>query len=355
MTTPGYVQPNAYGPVTPTQMFERTMTLLRENFKLFFGIVLVAVGVEVVVGTVLGLSEFWMRHSSNGADGMMKVLLLSPLVLLGAALVYIFAQIIQGALFYATQAKLTDASMTVGEACKLAADKVGKIIGISLLVALRILGYIVLFYIAFIFLAFMVALGFGGLASISGQNLIRSVAAQSIGVYVLIGILGLLFLVFYLGYLLWLVARYAASIPACLAENLPITEAIHRSVRLSARSRGRIYALFLVVGGVWIAITLITLPLQFLAVHAARSHHAITPIMVGIFSLCIAGFKILVSAFLVAFMGVAITLCYFDLRVRKERFGVVLQPPASEPDPIILPPAPELQSPGMPTEDFPAS
>ena len=128
MTTPEFLQPNAFGPVTPTQMFERTMTLLRENFKLFFGIVLVAVGVEVVVGTVLGLSEFWMRHSSNGADGMMKMLLLSPLVLLGAALVYIFAQSNQGNRYPHApnhQEQCVDSSSTSGAEPYRAMDRFG--------------------------------------------------------------------------------------------------------------------------------------------------------------------------------------------------------------------------------------
>ena len=355
MTTPESLQPNAFGPITPTQMFERTITLLRENFKLFFGIVLIAIGVEVVVGMVLGLSQFGTRLSMSSLDAIAHVLLMLPLVLLGAALIYVFAQIVQGALFYATQAKLIHAPMTVGEACKLAADKVGKIVGISLLVMLRILGYLLLFYTGLIFLVFLAALVLGGLASISGQNLLRSVPAHSIGVYVLMGIFALMFLVLYLVLLLWLVARYAVAIPACLAEDLSVTEAIRRSIQLSMRSKGRLYGLFAVIGAVWVAITLVTIPLQFMAGYEAATRHAISPAMVGFLYLCIAGFRILASAVLVAIVGVAVPLCYYDLRARKEGFGVDLPSASSGSTPAIGSPAPQLQTPDLPSKGFSGS
>lgn len=350
MTTPGYVQPNAYGPVTPTQMFERTMTLLRENFKLFFGIVLVAVGVEVVVGTVISGSGIWLRHSV-GAAPVARALILLPLSLLGAALIYIFTQIILGALFFATQSKLADAPMTVGEACRLATEKTGKLVGIALLVALRIFGYVLLFY-AFIGIPLLVITLIPGIFRHSSLQLVH---APSLWFMIFFIVFLLAFLIAYFGALLWLVARYALSIPAGLAENLSIKDAIRRSIHLSAGSRGRIYAVFLVVIGFSIGIAAVTLPIQIMVAHKALIHRTISPEAVSIAARCISVIADLLSGVLVAFMGVAITLCYFDLRVRKEGFGVVLPPPASEPDPIILSPAPEPQSPGMPTEDFPAS
>jgi hypothetical protein len=50
---PNPSQPNVYGPITAGQMFERTFRLLRENFKLFFGIVLILVGVHIVAMGVM--------------------------------------------------------------------------------------------------------------------------------------------------------------------------------------------------------------------------------------------------------------------------------------------------------------
>jgi len=62
---PNSPRPNVYGPITPSEMFERTAALLRENFKLFFGIALVVLGVEIVVGGVLGAVD---KFEKAGAD-----------------------------------------------------------------------------------------------------------------------------------------------------------------------------------------------------------------------------------------------------------------------------------------------
>jgi len=327
-----------YEQVTPTQMFERTLALLRENFKLFFGIVLIAIGVEVVVGATLGFSNVWVFRSIGVQGQFARQLVTFPLALLGAGLIYIVGQLVNGALFYATQAKLAGNSITVGEACKLALDKVGKIIGITLLIALRALGYIFLFYLVVVGVTIIVALMLGGVSAMSGRHLLQSAGSQSIGMYVLLGAFVLVFLVAYLALLLWLVARYAISIAAGLAENLSVTEAIHRSVRISAGNKGRLYALILVAGGLWIAITLVTLPLQFMIVYAASTRHAFTPAAVGALSMCIGAFRIVLSGFFIAFMGVALPICYYDLRARTEGTAGAFPPASFTPAPAGLPP-----------------
>lgn len=313
--------------VTPTQMFERTMTLLRENFRLFLGIVSIAVGIEVLVAAVLGASDAWTYHSVNGSSPFFRSLVVLPLGLFGGVLIYLITQIVQGALFFATQARIVGSPMTVSDACKLAIDKIGKIIGISLLVALRVLGYIALFYFGLVIVVFAAAAFLGGVAALSGQGMIRSAASQSIGTYMVLAMLTAVVLIMYAGLLLWLAARYATAIPAGLAEDLSIGEAIHRSVRLSARNKGRLYALVLVVGGLWFAITMISLPLQFMLTYQARAHHTISVATIGLIALFIGIFRILLSGGMIAFFGVGIPICYYDLRARAAATDAV--PPAA--------------------------
>lgn len=329
-------------------MFERTAALLRENFKLFFGIVLVVIGVEIVVGGVLGGSGFWMSRFTAGDAPIMKALFVTPLALLGAALIYIFTQIIQGALFLATQAKLANRPMTVGEACRLAADKAGKLVGISVLVGLRILGYMLLLGFAFIVLFLVMGLVFGGFSHGLGHNPFQFGHGASVGLAVLFGLFLLVFLALYVCMMFWLVIRYALSIPAALAENLSITEAIRRSIRLSKGSRGRLFALFLAVAGVWIVMAAITVPMQLMATHATAIHSTTAFSAVLIFAA--AAIRILFSWVLIAFMGVATALCYYDLRVRKEGFGTIPPVPVLE-----IPPIPPPSTPDWPIEDIPVS
>jgi len=333
---------NTYGPITAGQLFERTFTLLRENFKLFFGIVLILVGVEIVFGGItaglLGGNAILMGRSTVGPASLGKILFLMPIVFVGGVLLFILIQIIQGALFIATRAKLTDTSITVGDACKLAADRAGRLIGISLLIILRVIGYILLFALAFGILAGVIG-AVGGLMHVVTGNSFSRGHLPGLGVIVFSVLLVLAAVIAYLLFWLWLASRYALSIPAALAEDLSVTESIRRSIHLSHGSRGRLYALFLAIVVADVAIAAVTVPFQLILGHGAYGNHGVA---FGAIGLLLAGFRILASAFIVAVMGIATALCYYDLRVRKEGFGVVTPPspavPIAPADPWPLPP-----------------
>lgn len=351
---PNPSQPNIYGPITAGQMFERTFTLLRENFKLFFGIVLILVGVEIVFGGItagfLGGSALLMGRSTVGPASIGRILFLMPVMFVGGVLLFVLVQIIQGALFIATRAKLTDTPITVGEACKLAADKVGRLIGISLLIFVRVIGYILLFAIAFALVAGVIAL-FGGLIHAAAGNPFSRGHLPSAGVILFLVLFILASLVVYLLLWLWLASRYALSIPAALAENLSITDAIRRSIHLGHGSRGRLYALFMGIVGVDLAIGLVTVPFQLMLRHGAHGVYGHPGIVFGVVGLLLAAFRIFVSAVIVAVMGIATALCYYDLRVRKEGFGIVMPPPAVP----IAPAEPWPLPPTEPAGDLPIS
>jgi hypothetical protein len=347
-------QLNIYGPITAGQMFERTFTLLRANFKLFFGIVLILIGVEIVFGGItagfVGGNAFLMARSTVGSASIGRILFLMPVMFVGGVLLFILIQIIQGALFVATRAKLEDTPITVGEACKLAADRVGKLIGISLLIILRVIGYILLFVIGFVILGAIIAL-FTGLMHAAGGNPFSRGHLPGAGV---IAFFLLFFGVTAIAYLLlwlWLASRYALSIPSALAENLSVTDSIRRSIHLSQGSRGRLYALFLAIVGVNLAIALVTVPFQLMLQHGASGIYGHHGVAFGVVGILLAGFRILVSAIIVAVMGIATALCYYDLRVRKEGFGVVAHPPLVP----IAPAEPWPLPPVEPTGDLPIS
>ena len=317
----GMPQSNIYGPLTVGRMFERTGALLREYPQLFLGIGLLMLGVELVVSGILGGSELWINRVTDETAPLAKAMLIVPLSLLGGALIYIFAQIVKGAVFYATQAKLTDRPMTVGEACRLAAERLGRLIGISILVALRILGFVLLLYVAFAVLAVILVLILGvfahGMGNPSGFQFSRGHLAGMgifLGLFIVLGIA-------YVAILFWLVLRYAVAIPAALEENLFAGDAIRRSIQLTRGDKGRLAALFAVVFGIYIAVVAMTMPMQLMMAHAARGHLGVLPPAFHLFAALISIFGSIVSSAMVVFAGVATTLCYYDLRVRKEGFG----------------------------------
>jgi hypothetical protein len=351
---PNPSQPDIYGPITAGQMFERTFTLLRENFKLFFGIVLVLVGVEIVLGGIMGgmfgANALVIGRSPVESASLGRILFLVPIAFVAGVLLFILIQIIQGALFVATRAKLTNAQMTVGEACKLAADQAGRLIGISLLIFFRVIGYVLLFIIASGLLVGVLG-AIGAMMHVVTENSFSRGHLPGAGVILLLVLLVIVGLIAYLFFWLWLATRYALSIPSALAENLSITESIRRSIRLSKGSRGRLYALFFGILVANVAIASVTVPFQLMLGHGAVDQRGL---VFGVIGVLLAGFRILTSAFIVAVMGVATALCYYDLRVRKEGFGVV----TPQPPPTVVPIAPADPwplPPIEPTGDIPTS
>ncbi|MEO6830144.1 MAG: hypothetical protein ABI164_10075 [Acidobacteriaceae bacterium] len=343
----GSPQRNKYGPLTPGEMFERTFALLREHAGLFFGIVLVVIGIEIAIGVVLGGSGVWMGRYGTQAAPVAKALFFIPVALLGAALIYIVTQIIQGALFLATRATLVHAPMSIGEACREAAEQTGRLVGISILVALRIIGYMLLLNIAAGVLV-LIALAASGMRHSFSQNPFHAGHGAVLGVEIFVAVFLLAVALLYVVVFFWLILRYAVAIPACLEENLRVTDAIRRSISLSRGSKGRLVALFLAICCAWIAMACITVPLQLMATHTG--HSALI--------LLAAAIRIGFSWIVIAFLGVATTLCYFDLRVRKDGFGAQpVVPVLGAPSGLDIPPAgatPPLLTDG-PIEDLPVS
>ena len=341
---------NQYGPISATQMFERTFTMLRENFGLFFSIVLVIIGIEVVIGGILGGSELMVKHSSAGMTTLMNVIFILPLALVAAVLTLVLSKLVQGAIFIAAQSRLAGVRITAGEACQRAAGRLGRLVGIAILVALRMFGYLFLFYCAAGIVLAVVALSLGGFAKLAaGAAAFRMGSPQAMGSAFALGIVLLALIVVYLCFLLWLATRYAVAVPAALAENLPVADAIRRSIQLTRHSKGRLYALYLVVGIIWIAFMAVSLPMQFIILHKASLHPGFHPGIGSSFTLVMEGLKILLSAVMLAFIGIATALCYYDLRVRKENFGAPTAPGILEAQPMPLAPI----MPASPVEGFP--
>ncbi|MGH9616674.1 MAG: hypothetical protein ACRD28_08015, partial [Acidobacteriaceae bacterium] len=92
---------------------------------------------------------------------------------------------------------------------------------------------------------------------------------------------------------------------------------------------GRLYALGVGIFFFYLAVDAVTVPLQLILKHPFSAHVAVNPEIATVMILLLGIFSILVGAFVMAVMGVATALCYYDLRVRKEGFGPVSAPPVA--------------------------
>lgn len=354
--------PNRFGPFPAGQLLERTAELLRESPGVFFGIGFLAIAAAAVAGGIFVTANFLLLHFNPGGSPAARVLALAPLALLCVGAAFVIAQIAQGAFFAATRRRLEGGSTSVGAACSFATHRLGTLSGIALLIALRVIGYLLAFYL-------VCAIIFGILiAALGGVRILASLGPGHIGSSgaIVLLLLGLAFFVLYLLFLVWLVARYSLSVPAAMEEGLPAGDAIRRSIALTHGAKSRIIALLACAFGVNLALALVTLPLQIVSMHGLGAHRppVSTAGLVVVFGVAI--LRLVVSWVISVFLGVGFVLCYFDLRVRKENFGApaAANPPGASADaatPAALPPLTSepsrLEPPAgdLPLDDLPIS
>jgi hypothetical protein len=114
--------------------------------------------------------------------------------------------------------------------------------------------------------------------------------------------------------------RYGCTVPALLLENLKVSAAIKRSVRLTKKQLGRIFLIGVLMALVsWMVALLLEGPFIFAQAYMAIKHHTPPP------------FWLTVSGGVMGAVGHAITgpllmiglvLLYYDIRVRKEGFDL---------------------------------
>ncbi len=318
-----------YGPMTPAQLLTRSFAMYRERPRVVFGLVGIVAAVQVIAIGMMAAPLAAARHVTGGANPMQFILPVMGTALVAALLIFLVSQVIQGAYFYAVTAWLEQREISIGDACSSALVRIDSLISVALQVALRVFGYIIL---AGIGVALLVGISIAlipGLFGGASHSLPPFMIALRLIPFVLMG--GVAFFAF----LFWLVGRYAISIPACLAEGLSGSAAIRRSILLSAKSKSRIYAMYAVLIAISILNVLIAAPLRLLAI----SRGAYSP-MASLLGAVASAANLFFGAWVISLAGIAITLCYYDLRVRKEGFGVpqnaqalatVIVPPGNAP------------------------
>jgi uncharacterized membrane protein len=148
----------------------------------------------------------------------------------------------------------------------------------------------------------------------AGTLLPRGSAASGIVVTVLLMAMFVAAVVLGLYYFL----RYAVAVPACVLENIKARAALKRSVHLTKGDRGRIFVIFFLVGLLnYILVFALVFPAVFLAAAIARQNVIVAQVMNVIASF-------LAGALSGPIATIAMSLVYYDERVRKEAFDLQL-------------------------------
>ena len=327
---------NPYGPLTPSELLQRTFAMYRERPRLIFGLVLIVAATQIATTGVTASMVVWIHRLGGSGIRPLQILLLFCIFVLAMLLVYLVMQVVQGAFFYAVTAWIEDQAMLVGDACSLALERIRRLIGVSLQVLLRVFGYLLLVGIGLgVICALLLVFLHASLGeSLHGLGLMGKVLLLAPVMLVLIGIYALASV--------WVIARYAISIPACLAESLSASSAVRRSIALTEKSKSRIYALYVGILFLSLASLMIILPLRLLAMQ--HGGHTLAASLMGAVA---SAANLFFGAWMISFTGIATTLCYYDLRVRKDGLGIVVPAPMRadtfDAHPAEIPP-PDTQS-----------
>jgi len=170
---------------------------------------------------------------------------------------------------------------------------------------------------------------------------------------------GLLFLLFLLlgAFALWMLLRLCLAFPVCVVEQLTAWAALKRGIRLSHGTRGRIFVLYL-MGMVlnWVLtwpVTFVVIVVVTLVPSLQGQKHAQLVGMLVVFTLY--GSYFAVKALIKPIYGIALTIFYFDQRIRKEGFDIewmmhqagMVEAGTGAPAPA---PASEVQVPALPPQ-----
>ncbi|MGA8086587.1 MAG: hypothetical protein WCA10_04725 [Terracidiphilus sp.] len=330
-------------PLTLSEILDRTAQLYRSRFLVFLGIGTIPAGTMFVFAAGAFAFITWMglnaRSGTNIADSFVWVFL----VLL--MLIAIPVSLGVGAL---GEAAMSDAAarlflgdkITIRSAYKASWKRGWRYVGLFLLQGLVIVGVP-----AVVFSLGVFGMIFGkvsGLAANDNSPLFGGL------VFLLILVLGV--------FAVWMLLRLCLAFPTCVVEQAPAWNSLKRGVMLSKGTRARIFVLY--VMGVflsqilaWCVMFPILIAIALIPGLQGQAHAQ----AVGMFTILVTyGSYFLVKALVKPIFGIALTVFYFDQRIRKEGFdiewmmqkaGMLAPPPASELKPEIAPLAPAQDSP----------
>jgi len=282
-------------PMSTGEILDRTFNLYRNNFLLFAGIAVVPPALMLVVQLIQAGMVATPGHPRAAVAGLTAVGGVGLMVGWFAYLVGL--AVAEAATVFAVSAVHLERTTTIGESYGRVRGRYGRVVWVLVQTWLRAFWPMVLILIA----AFSVA-------AVMGKGTGAALAGALAGLGFLVG--GIVGLVLFL--------RYSLAVQACVLEDIKASAAIKRSVTLSAGSRRQIFVIYFLMGVINAIVTWVFLiPATFLATLLAKGSPSIATLFGGV-----AGF--LAGALAGPIATIALSLVYFDQRVRKEAFDLQL-------------------------------
>ena len=312
-------------PLTLGELLDRSFSLYRHHFWLFVGIMSLPSVIALAFGLLVALfnpqpgSPELVAADADPAEILGAVLWFGG-AMIGMLIVYFVAYAVAlGATTVAVSQLYMGQPSSIRDAYAPLGGRVGRLALLLVLVTLRLVGIFVLMVLTIGFAAGLAAAGFPLLAALAG----------------FVGVLGsgLLWV--------WMILRYAVSVPAAVLEDETAADAIRRSIQLTRGSLLRVFALLAFTMVITYAV-LAVFQGPFMVAGAMAGPDSSTFFwmnLLGTITGAVGG------AFTAPLMIVAFAVLYYDLRVRNEgldlqlmlagldaRGGTVSTPSALAPD-----------------------
>lgn len=330
-------------PLTLAEILDRTAQLYRSRFLVFLGISTIPAGVVFVFAAGIFAFIAWMgSHSRNGAsvgDVFVWVFLVLVAILVVPAVLGASA-LGEAALCEASARMFLGESISIRSAYKNTWRRGFRFTGLYVLQGLVIVAAPAIVFCAAI--VAMIAAKVSGYADNDKSPLFGGL------VFLLFIILGAI--------AVWILLQFCLAFPACVVEQATAWKALKRGARLSHGTRGRIFVLYL-LGLVlnWMltfAVELVVLVAVALIPALQGQKHAQAVGMILMFSIYGAYFAL--KAVIKPVYGIALTLFYFDQRIRKEGFDIEwMMQQAGMAAPPAIATAPETPIEPLPAEPAP--
>jgi hypothetical protein len=286
----------ALRPMSTAQVLDRTFFLYRRNFWLFAGIGMVPPAFVLVAQLFILAAP---KGGNNLAGSVAGIAAISMGAIVGVIVYLIGYALATGASVYAVSNAHLGKTSTISQSYWSVSNRVGAIIGTSICTGL-VVGLVVV-------------------AAIAATALLSVALAKAMGgvsTVIMIPVWGVeIFL------LIKFALRYSLAVPACVLEKLGPVESLKRSFALARGSEGRIFLIFLLFAVIIFVLSLVfSLPI-LVGIGVAAAKGSQPPIQYQIAQLFA---RFMASTLSGPISIIALSLIYYDQRVRKEAFDLQL-------------------------------
>jgi hypothetical protein len=337
--------PSNLGPSSLGEVLDRTAQLYRSRFLVFLGISVVPTALVLIPVCGIGLLLVWLGSAGAFSNdparaGIVAVALFAAIGLM-VPIVFAAMALAMAAMNHAVARAYLGEKTTIRDAYKAAWRRGWHYVWLLILEAL-IIGAAPMAVWAM--LVATVAVG----SAIAQQTGMGRIAGGTI-----FGLAAILALVALVCYFFWMLLRFSLAFPTCVIEEIGALAALNRSSALSKGTKGRIFLLYLLGTALtWLLSMGITVPMaMIMALIPASSGPRQAQIAATVLALIVYGSAFAVQALVRPVYGIALTLFYYDQRIRHEGFdiewlmqraGMVAQPPQSGEPPKSIEPPPTI-------------